>query len=234
MPSFKKRSHKKEMLDENNIPFAHIRQNMRELNTINTWLGGHHITLKGVRALIKNGMPAVELRIAEIGCGGGDNLSAIRSWTEKQGIKTKLLGIDINRQCIQFAQGRRRNNGIDFICADYKDVVFETKPDIVFTSLFCHHFSEGELEFMFRWMQQKSRVGFFINDLHRHPVAYYAIKMLTTLFSKSILVKNDAPLSVLRGFKKQELRTAFGSAGIKNYSVHWQWAFRWLAISYHG
>jgi len=36
-------------------------------------------------------------------------------------------------------------------------------------------------------------------------VGLVSIKMLTALFSKSWLVKNDAPLSVKRGFRKRSL-----------------------------
>jgi hypothetical protein len=77
-------------------------------------------------------------------------------------------------------------------------------------------------------MQQNSQLGFFINDLHRHWMAYYSIKLLTRLFSKSYLVKNDAPLSVHRGFKKKEWNAIFTEAGIRNFSCKWRWAFRWL------
>ena len=55
---------------------------------------------------------------------------------------------------------------------------------------------------MLEWMKENSALGFFINDLHRHPIAYHFIK-ISPLFSKSYLVKNDAPFSVLRGFKKK-------------------------------
>ena len=79
-------------------------------------------------------------------------------------------------------------------------------------------------------MSGNSVLGFFINDLHRHPFAYYSIRILTSLFSKSYLVKNDAPLSVLRGFKKKELSALLDKAGISNYTIQWKWAFRWLVI----
>ena len=54
--------------------------------------------------------------------------------------------------------------------------------------------------------------------------------ILTRLFSRSYLVKHDAPLSVLRGFKKKELEELLNKAGILNYTIHWKWAFRWLVI----
>ena len=83
---------------------------------------------------------------------------------------------------------------------------------------------------MIQWMYHKSKKGFFINDLHRHPLAYYSIKWLTKAFSKSYMVKNDAPLSVKRGLLKKEWEAIFYKAGIKNFQIKWQWAFRWLIV----
>jgi len=83
---------------------------------------------------------------------------------------------------------------------------------------------------MLQWMQANSKIGFFINDLHRHYLAYYSIKFLTGLFSKSYLVKNDAPLSVRRGFKRNEWENLLRQAAINSYSIQWKWAFRWLIV----
>jgi hypothetical protein len=82
-------------------------------------------------------------------------------------------------------------------------------------------------------MKENSNIGFFINDLHRHSLAYYSIKWLTALFSGSYLVKNDAPLSVARGFKKKEWDNIFKAAGISNYKIQWKWAFRYLILWQH-
>lgn len=232
MPSFRQRSYQKELLDRNDIPFEDIKRNMQELDFINTKLGGHDITLDGIVELIKNQMAFnSKLKIVEIGCGGGDNLRAIRNWAERIHLPVQLKGVDINPECIAYAQQQKRNRGIDFLVSNYKDVLFDEKPDIIFSSLFCHHFTEDELVFMLRWMKQNSSVGFFINDLHRHWLAYFSIKMLTKFFSKSYLVKNDAPLSVRRGFTKQEWIILFHQAGIANFTCKWRWAFRWLITS---
>jgi 2-polyprenyl-3-methyl-5-hydroxy-6-metoxy-1,4-benzoquinol methylase len=210
MISLQQRSYKKELLDRKDIPFDDIKRNMQELDFINRKLGGHDITLDGIVALIKNQMFFnSKLTIVEIGCGGGDNLRAIRNWAERVHLPVKLKGIDINSDCITYAVQQKKNRGIQFSVSDYKDFSFEEKPDIIFSSLFCHHFSETELIFMLQWMDRNSQLGFFINDLHRHWLAYYSIKMLTKLFSKSYLVKNDAPLSVQRGFKRNEWNTIF-------------------------
>ena len=79
-------------------------------------------------------------------------------------------------------------------------------------------------------MKTNTRKGFFINDLHRHWLAYYSIQIITSIFSGSYLVKNDAPLSVARGFKKKEWATMIAAAGIANCSIQWKWAFRHLIV----
>src|ERR1700761_9601521 len=50
--SFAKRSDEKELLDRDDIPFADIEKNMQELDFINTWLGGHSVSLNGLKRLL--------------------------------------------------------------------------------------------------------------------------------------------------------------------------------------
>jgi 2-polyprenyl-3-methyl-5-hydroxy-6-metoxy-1,4-benzoquinol methylase len=224
---FANRSYQKELLDQNDISFDAIKQNMHELNIINTLLGGHSISLAGMKKLIQENK---KITVCEIGCGGGDNLMAIKKWCDKQNISVHLIGIDINENCIEYAISKIKDKNFQFILSDYQNHSFSDKPEIIFSSLFCHHFNTEEIVNMLKWMQANSGIGFFINDLERNPLAYYSISLLTKLFSKSYLVKNDAPLSVLRGFKKKEWQLLLEQSDIQKYSLRWKWAFRWLLV----
>ena len=53
MINLQQRSYQKELMDESDIPFAAITQTLKELNIINTWLGGHAITISGVEQIKK-------------------------------------------------------------------------------------------------------------------------------------------------------------------------------------
>jgi ubiquinone/menaquinone biosynthesis C-methylase UbiE len=226
MINLHQRSYQKELLDADAIPFKDITQNLKELNIINTQLGGHAITLQGVRSFIKDRSPLV---ICEIGCGGGDNLFAVHQYCIKKNVPVHFIGIDLNPDCIEFAKQQYPQLPCQWICSDYSVVRFgDHKPDIIFSSLFCHHFTDEQLAPMLRWLQQNSRRGFFINDLHRHWLAYYLIKYITRFFSKSYLVKNDACLSVARGFRKNDWKLLFQKTGIGHYIIKWKWAFRHL------
>lgn len=229
MIDYHHRSGDKEFLDNPAIPFEDIRRNMEELEFINRNLGGHAITIYGFKMLLGE---RASVSVCEIGCGGGDNLRAISKWCSKNRITAGFTGIDINENCIAFARTKLFNGKARFITADYRSVEFgKDRPDIIFSSLFCHHFSNEELIAMMRWMRENSTLGFFINDLHRHPLAYHFIKLVTRIFSRSYLVKHDAPLSVLRGFKKKEWESILQAAGIKAYAIQWKWAFRYLVRS---
>lgn len=232
MNGLKERSTEKELIDETGVPFADWEICLHELNTVNTYLGGHAITVEAIKKLLAN-TDGRTIVVAEIGCGGGDNLKAIHRAVK--GVPMRYIGIDINKACTDFAAKNCSSlPSAEFICSDFRLVDFgDEKPDIIFNSLFCHHFTNGELVAMLHWMKKNSRVGFFINDLQRHPVAYYSIKWLTKLFSNSYLVKHDASVSVAKGFIKCEWERLLHQAGIEDYTIRWRWAFRYLVIVAH-
>ncbi len=222
------RSYEKELLDRDDIPFGEILTTMQELNVVNTFLGGHAITRNGVAAFLNKSGSGNRLSVAEIGSGGGDNLVAIHDFLKKKNVVCSLTGIDIKMECIEYARQHVKEE-VNWICSDYRAVRWpEGKPDIIFSSLFCHHFTDDELIGQLKWLKENSNTGFFINDLHRHPVAYYSIKLLTKIFSRSRLVKNDAPLSVKRSFRRADWKRLLAAAGITAYRIRWQWAFRYL------
>ena len=229
MINLRQRSYQKELMDGDDISFDAMAQTLKELNVINTRLGGHAITLKGIKELSGNISP---LTVCEIGCGGGDNLFSVYNYCFKKNIPVSFIGIDMNAECIAFAKKQYPQLHCQWICSDYEKVNFgDKKPNIIFSSLFCHHFTNEQLVTMLQWLQNNSRNGFFINDLQRHWLAYYLIRYITRFFSRSYLVKNDACLSVARSFRKKDWQLLFQQADIEKYAINWKWAFRWLVIA---
>ena len=220
------------MLDKPNILAFELFQNLRELEFINKYLGGHRISILGLKRLLNLFGTLNNKKIVDIGCGGGDSLKAMSSWARNRNQHPTFIGIDLQANCIEFAKTNcEAFPDIQLLCDDFRNVFAQGKIDIVHASLFCHHFTEDEI-IAFLQLCNKQKAIFVINDLERNPLAYYSINWLTWLFSKSHLVKNDAPLSVKRGFKKTEWKSILEQAGIKHYSVQNYWAFRHLVIAY--
>ena len=232
MPVFHCRSTDIEIMDNLQCSGEVVHQTLRELETINSLLGGNDVTLDGIHKLMlvqKSG----PVSVADLGCGSGEMLRLIRKWSGKKGIDLQLTGYDANPNIIAYAENHTpaecliKYEALDIFSEDFKTRKF----DIVTGTLFFHHFTNDELITFFSQVKKQLRLGLIINDIHRHWFAYYSIRWLTKFFSKSVMVQYDAPLSVLRAFKKKELIEILEKAGFKSYSIKWMWAFRWQVIA---
>ncbi|QCR23797.1 methyltransferase domain-containing protein [Pontibacter sp. SGAir0037] len=228
-----KRSNEAELMDDLSLSNEDMRKTLEELEVINNWLGGHKVVLNALNKLTRKKAHLPQpLHIADIGCGGGDTLLHIARWARRKGIRVRLTGIDANDYIVQYA--RERCAGVPEISFEQHDVfsdAFAQQPyDITICSLFCHHFTDEQLIYMFQQLHRQSQLAVIINDLHRHWFAYYSIKYITAVFSRSPLVRNDAALSVWRAFKKREIISLLQQAKVANYSLRWMWAFRWQVL----
>ncbi|MCA6438081.1 MAG: methyltransferase domain-containing protein [Bacteroidetes bacterium] len=226
---FKERSYKKELLDGDHIPEEDLYQNLKELDVINNLLGGYSMTFSALKKVLKKG---VKSTIVDIGCGGGDTLKRIFEWNIKENYDVQLYGIDLKQTCIHYANTNNSKKEIKFICDDYRNINKHLpKVDVIHACLFCHHLADNEIVELIKFAQ-KNKSTLIINDLERNAIAYYSIKLLTRIFSKSYLVKNDAPLSVLRGFKRNEWEKLIKTSEATNYKIKYKWAFRYEVIVY--
>ncbi len=233
--SFSRRSYDLELMDQPNIPAPDLERNLKELEFINHWLGGHAINLGMLNYLKRKGFFEEQrvYSLADLGSGGGDTLRVMAQWFRKKKIKAKLYGLDLNPVMIQYAQ--EQSGSYSEISFTQQDVLSPDFPqesyDLVSCNLFCHHLQDEQLISLFAAVRQSGST-LILNDLHRHPLAYYSILYLSKLFSSSYLVKNDAPLSVKRSFRRQELIHLAQEAGVATFRIRWRWAFRFAAILY--
>jgi ubiquinone/menaquinone biosynthesis C-methylase UbiE len=227
---FEQRSTDIEIMDDLDCKGEVVNQTLRELEFINRTLGGNQITISGVNSLIRDNSNK-SFEVIDLGCGGGDMLLLLAKEFNTKNIKAKFVGVDANPNIIDYARNHIKEPNIRFSAVNIFSNEFESQTfDIAVATLFFHHFTGEQLSEALRKLYAQARVGIIINDLHRHPLAYYSIKLLTKFLSKSAMVKFDAPLSVLRGFSRKELTTILFNAGIKNYSLSWRWAFRWKVV----
>ncbi len=226
------RSYEKEYLDNSTIATKDLYQTLVELDIINTYLGGYKATLKGLKDILKT--KRTVHNILDIGFGGGDSIKQLSNFAKSKNLPMFFYGVDLKNDCINYAEDNLASiKNKKLICDDYRNIepTLLDKIDIIHCSLFLHHLTDEEIVNLFKFGRAHKNI-ILANDLHRNWLAYYSIKFLTALFSKSWLVKNDACLSVRRAFRKSELESLLKQAGYKNYSVKWSWAFRYIVIAY--
>src|ERR1700749_2469533 len=105
----KQRSYVRELLDADDIPKEDLFQNLKELDTVNTLLGGYNITFSALKKVIQAGKTYT---LVDIGCGGGDTLKHIDKWTQKNKQSIHLVGVDIKPVCREYATTDSANKNI--------------------------------------------------------------------------------------------------------------------------
>lgn len=231
MPDFTRRSTDLEVMDDLDVSGRDLHQALHELESINYLLGGNYVTLNGLSQLLEK-QERGKLHIADLGCGSGDMLKLMRRLVEKRKIEATLTGFDANPNVIKFAVANTPETcRIHYELLNIFSPEFRSRKfDIVTGTLFFHHFSTEQLTAFLQQLKGQVSKGLIINDIHRHWFSYYSITWLTKFFSRSSMVRHDAPMSVLRSFHKQELVQILRDAGIARYRIKWRWAFRWQVI----
>jgi len=193
---------------------------LKELKVINKYLGGISTTRTALKYF--SNAENQGLKILDIGSGSSDNLIAAR----RKYSKLQIISIDKNIRALSSSK-----NSLSKINSNAFHLPFKNKScDIIHTALFIHHFTEEQIQLLLKEFLRICKKGIIINDLQRSFLALWGIKILTFLFSKSEMVKNDAPLSVKRGFTKPELLKLFSSDSSSKIIIKKKWAFRWMVL----
>lgn len=221
------RSQEIELMDDLNIGGALLYDTVDKIARINRLLGGQRAQIKGVDRLLKNIDTNQQIRIVDLGCGNGAMLRALALYGRKNKLKLDLLGLDANGHTVAYAE----KLSIDFNEISYQKVDvfsndFDTITyDIAIATLFIHHFNDGEISSLVQQLSAKANYGVIINDLHRHQLAYYLFGLFS-LFYGNKMTRHDGAISILRGFKKQEL-VALAKHIDERSQISWKWAFRY-------
>lgn len=226
----KYRSKEIEIMDDFEMTGETLTKTLRQIARINQLLGGNIVTLNGLKTLLKKQPKSKPITIIDVGCGNGDMLRVVSKLGKRLGHTFNLIGIDANLHTIKNAQSLSLDYPeisylkLDVLSSEFKELSY----DIILCTLFLHHFTDDIIELLLSNMLKKATLGIVVNDLHRHKMAYYLFKLVSVTINNP-MVKNDGLISILRGFKKQELARFSKKLGYKN-TIKWKWAFRYQWI----
>ncbi len=227
--STKQRTEEEEIMDDFSLEGEELRDALDKIAAINQFLGGNKLTLQGVNKLLHS---KDEITIVDVGCGNGDMLRALADFGTKNNYNFKLIGIDANAFTIDYAiKLSQEYPNISYKCEDvFSEPFSQLNYDIVLCTLTLHHFKNNQIDYLLQLFYKQARIGIVINDLHRNIIAYRAFQLICFFFRLNRMSREDGLISILRGFKKQELIDFSERNQFKNYTIHWKWAFRYQWI----
>ncbi len=204
--------------------YQEFRGCLRDLADVNLLTFAYRPTLLWLDHLVAKLPPTRKpLRIVDVGCGFGDMLRQIARWSRRRGIRVTLTGIDINPHSTKAAQeATPAEHNIEFLTGE-PFTYPAGEIDIVISSLFAHHLSDREIIHFLAWMEERTTKGWFVNDLHRHPLPYYFFRIWARLAAWHPFVQHDGPISILRSFTSSDWHHFCALAGLERDAVNIEW-----------
>jgi ubiquinone/menaquinone biosynthesis C-methylase UbiE len=200
LPNFECRADEAEIMDDLSQPELEFDAAYRELEIINRRLGG----VRAIQRFLPQASAESNLLMLDVAAGACDVSEALLRLRS-----CRIVVLDLNDKGLRFAKRSLPVVG-NALELPFRDGTF----DVVMASLFFHHLSNDNCIHVLQQMWRIARQRVIVNDLHRHAVAYFSIRVLTRLFSRSRMVRHDAPVSVLRAFRRAELSDIARQAGV--------------------
>ncbi len=226
-PDFRARSTQAEWMDTEQVTPEDFAACLADLAVVNTLTLARAPTVAFMRRVARGLAPGARLRVLDVGYGEGDMLRRLHRWGARRGLRLELSGIDLNPWSAVAAQAATPPDmAIDYRTGD----LFDLEPggyDVVLSSLFTHHLDDGQVVQFLHWMERSAARGWFVNDLHRHWLAYYGFSALSTAAGWHRFVRHDGPLSVARSFRRAEWHALLRQARLDGVAtLRWRLPFR--------
>ena len=223
-----KRSTQEELMDDFSLQGEALQEVLNDLETVNKYLGGNKITIKGLEKMLTHCSKQELVTIVDYGCGDGGFLRLCATYLEKNQWQYRLIGVDANAHIIDKAKVN---------CREIKQCIFKEsnvfdanqlpEADIALCTLFLHHFKEEQIIQLLNNITSKTKIGVVINDLQRSKTAFLLFKVFSKVFMKSKIAKFDGLVSIARSFLKEDVKHISEKIESTRYVVKSKWAFRW-------
>jgi SAM-dependent methyltransferase len=230
-----RRSTLSELMDADDTDFETFRACLVDLAKVNQLTLAYWPTLRFLETLAgSRRLPRDRaITIIDVGSGFGDMLRKVDSWAVRSGLTIDLIGIDVNPWSARAAEETTSpDRPIRFVTANLFDYRPPNRIDIVISSLFTHHLDEGSLVRFISWMEANAAVGWFVNDLHRHPLPYHVFRVFSRVLRAHYFVQHDGPISIARAFNTADWQHVLAAAGVplSKAEIAWRFPFR-LCVS---
>lgn len=215
MRSLAQRSHEPEWMDGAEVSPEDYAACIRDLARVNTLTLARRPTLAFIDRLLDAAPAGSVPTIVDVGFGAGDMLRAIARRLARRGRRARLIGYDINPRSAPVAERLTDpESGIAFRTGDAFAWPAGEPLDAVVSSLVTHHMADAEIVRFLRWMEARARLGWLVNDLHRHWFSYHGFRALAGAMRWHPFVRHDGPLSIARSFRRGDWDRLLSQAGL--------------------
>ena len=209
---------------------ARARQSLDELAAANRFCGGTPSVLVSLAALASR-LPAGELRVLDVGSGGGDIAQALVRWAREVGRPIHIVALDRHGEAVARAAARSHGQAeIQHVRGDAFALPFPPGSfDFVISSMMLHYFTFDEAARLLETFARLAKRAVLVADVERHWFPCLAISVLAPLTGNR-LIRRHFRDTVLHGFTPGELTQLAGAAGFAHSRVRRYFPFRLVLV----
>ena len=199
-------------------------ESLKQIEAVNRLTLGYRPVLSWLDRQLSSREPQ-SVTILDVGSGRGDLLRRIWFLARKKNVTVQLMGLDLDSWSAPAArQATPTYMDIDYRIGNVFDM--EREVDFIVCSHVTHHMTHDELVAFIRWLEAHARRGWFIDDLHRHPISFMLAKMVLCLAPVNSMIRHDGPVSVARAFTAEDWREILKEGGVSAL-IRWHFPFRY-------
>lgn len=177
-----------------------------------------------VRRSAPKGRP---MRILDVACGGGDVPVALAERAQRRGTPLEITACDVSSTALEFARASAEARGVEVTFLRL-DAVHDELPggfDLVCSSLFLHHLSNGEAASFLARLARAGR-ALLVQDLRRTRTGYLLAAATVRTVTRSRVVRADGVRSVQAAFSLPEVARLTREADLEGARVEPCWPQR--------
>jgi ubiquinone/menaquinone biosynthesis C-methylase UbiE len=181
-------------------------ENLKDIIRLNESFGGHAI----VRDLLKRAVERDDqFSMLDVGAASGDTARLVSS----EYPRARIVSFDLNAFNFRLAPRPK-------VRGDAFELPFAAKSfDLVFCSLFLHHFEDEKVVDLLRDFARLARKAVLISDLERHTLAYWFLPATKWIYRWHWMTVHDGKISIRAAFTGDELRSLAERAGMIDVGV---------------
>ena len=203
-------SHVEEQMDDPACDLDKLRNTYSYFLQVNRTLGRwSYVYKKHIRPLL---VKHPNLRLLDIGCGGGDILWLLSSWIKRDGLHGELMGIDPDYRAISFALTREYPMPVELRSCRTTDLLEEKSPrfDVVISNHVLHHLSDDNIQEFLDESSQLADKKVIHCDLERNDWAYLSYPVVSFPAHWNSFLVSDGLISIRKSFTRKELESIAG------------------------
>lgn len=201
-----------ETLDDPRTDDAVVVASLRDIARINRMFGGARAAVGRLDEFLERAPRGATLTLLDVGTGTGDLPRAAARRARARGITLRLVGLERHPAA---ARAARAGGDLAAIIADGGRLPLRSRSvDLVLCAKLLHHLPGAPGTRLLAEMDRVARLGVVVADIHRSAFAAAGIWLASFPLGFHPNTRHDSVISVFRGFRPAELRSACAAARV--------------------